>query len=592
MKLEKLRRLMQQQNIDYYVVPTEDFHGSEYVGAYFQERVFLSEFTGSAGTLLIGKDFAGLWTDGRYFLQAEAQLKDTGIMLMKMGEKGVPSLVEYLAEHLQNGMTLGFDGRCVTAGFVKEVENALGDTKISIAYEKDLVNEVWEERPELSRKPVWFLNDENCGVSRVGKIALMREEMKKKGADSLLLNSLDDVAWVFNMRGDDIAYIPVALAFALITEQEVRLFIQKEALNEEQEALLKKDGIVTDDYLNIFEYIKTLDGKTIWLNDQKTSYALMKNLPKEIKILKGMTPATYTKCVKNETERENLRRAHLKDGVAMTKFMYWLKKNAGKTDMTEISVQERLREFRAAQEGFIEESFAPISGYGIHGAIIHYNATAESNAAVKPGSFLLLDTGGQYMEGTTDITRTFALGEISEEAKRHFTTVLRANLRLGAVKFKEGCTGENLDMVARQPIWEEGLDFNHGTGHGVGYISSVHETPARISWKRREGYGENDPFCEGMLVSNEPGLYLEGKYGIRLENLILCRKAEKTPYGQFLNFETLTLVPFDLDGVDVTLLDSKERKLLNDYHSRVYTEISPYLTEEESGWLKTATRAI
>lgn len=592
MKLEKLRTLMNDAGMDYYLVPTDDFHSSEYVGDYFKTRAYLSGFTGSAGTLLVGKDFAGLWTDGRYFLQAAQQLEGTGIELMKMGVEGVPSLIEYLAENLKADMTLGFDGRCVSESFVKELKEALGDVQIQIAYEKDLAGEMWEDRPALSRKPAWFLEDENCGASMKEKIANVRAEMKKRGAEGLLLTSLDDIAWLFNMRGDDIAYNPVVLSFCVITEKEVRLFIQNGVLNAEQEIRFVKEGVLLDSYLNVYEYVKTLAVKSVWLNDQKTSYALIENLPKEVRLIKGMTPVAYTKCVKNEKEQENMRAAHLKDGVAMTKFMYWLKENAGKAAMNEISVQECLKDFRAAQKGFVEESFAPISGYGPHGAIIHYSATEESNAEIKPEGLLLLDTGGQYLEGTTDITRTFALGEVSDEAKKHFTTVLRGNLRLGAVKFKAGCTGENLDMIARGPLWEEGLDYNHGTGHGIGFVLNVHETPARINWKRRAGYGENDPFKPGMIVSNEPGFYLEGQYGIRLENLILCQEAENTEYGQFLKFETLTIVPFDLDAVDVTLLDSKERQLLNDYHSRVYAELLPYLTEEEGVWLKHATRAI
>lgn len=592
MKLEKLRNLMKENGIDYYVIPTDDFHASEYVGAYFETRSWLSGFTGSAGTLLVGHEFAGLWTDGRYFLQASGQLEGTGIDLMKMGVEGVPTLTEYLAEHLNENMTLGFDGRCLSASFMEELEAALGDTKIRIIYEKDLVGEIWEDRPALSRKPAWFLEDENCGASFTEKLAVIREEMNKKGAESLLLTSLDDIAWLFNMRGDDIAFNPVVLSFCIITEQEVRLFIQKGSLNEEQEMALTASGVVLDDYLNVYDYVKTLHVASIWVNEQKTSYALMENIPTGVRLIKGMTPVAYTKCVKNAKEQENVRAAHLKDGVAMTKFMYWLKQNAGKVEMTEISIAECVKGFRQAQKGFVEESFTTIAGYGPHGAIIHYSATAESNAKINPEGLLLVDSGGQYLEGTTDITRTFAMGPVTDEEKRHFTTVLKGNLRLGAVKFKEGCTGENLDMVARQPLWEEGLDYNHGTGHGIGFVLNVHEVPARINWKGRPGYGENDPFKPGMIVSNEPGFYKEGAHGVRLENLILCQEAETTEYGRFLNFETLTIVPFDLDAVDVTLLDSKEKQLLNDYHSRVYNELSAYMTEEELVWLKTATRAI
>lgn len=592
MRLEKLRNVMKNERIDFYVIPTDDFHGSEYVGDYFKTRAWVSGFSGSAGTLVVGEKFAGLWTDGRYFLQAAQELEGTGIDLMKMGEKGVPTIIEYLKDNLKEGMTLGFDGRCVSTDFVESLQSVLGDVKISIAYEKDLAGEIWEERPALSKEPAWFLEDEACGATCAEKIAAVREEMKKKGAESLLLTSLDDIAWMLNMRGNDIAYNPVVLSFCLITEKEVRLFIQKGTLNADQENKFVMNGICLDDYLSVYEYVKTLDAKSIWLNDQKTSYALMENLPKGIQIIKGMTPVAYTKCVKNEKEQENMRIAHVKDGVAMTKFMYWLKTNAGKIDMDEISVAEKAKEFRKEQKDFVEESFATICGYGPHGAIIHYSASEETSAKINPEGLLLVDSGGQYLEGTTDITRTFALGEVSDEAKKHFTMVLRGNLRLGAVKFKEGCTGENLDMLARGPFWEEGLDYNHGTGHGIGFVLNVHEAPGRIMWKKREGYGENEPLAEGMIVSNEPGYYQEGAYGIRLENLILCKNAEKTEYGQFLNFETLTLVPFDLDAVDVTLLDCKEKQLLNDYHSRVYEALLPYMTEEEGIWLKEATRAV
>ena len=592
MKLEKLRSLMHREGIDYYVIPTDDFHGSEYVGEYFRAREYFSGFTGSAGTLLVGKDNAALWTDGRYFLQAADQLKDTGITLMKMGEENVPTLVEYIAKQWKKDMVLGFDGRCVSGSFVEEVKDALDGKNIDIVYEKDLADEAWEDRPALSKKPAWFLAEEECGASRKEKIAAVREAMKNHHAEGLLLTSLDEIAWLFNMRGNDIQHNPVVLAFCFITEKEVRLFIQCGTLNAEQELAFTREGILLDNYLNVYEYVKTLPVKSLWLNDQKTSYGLLENLPKDIQLIKGLTPVAYAKALKNEKEQENMRIAHIKDGVAVTKFMYWLKNNVGTCEMTELSVSEELRKFRAAQDDFVEESFGPIAGYGPHGAIIHYSATEASNAVIQPEGLLLMDTGGQYLQGTTDITRTFVLGKVSPEAKLHFTTVLRGNLKLGAAKFKEGCTGENLDILARGPFWEQGLDYNHGTGHGVGFVLNVHELPGRIMWKRRDGYGEGETLQEGMILSNEPGFYAEGCYGIRLENLVLCKKAEKNTYGQFLEFETLTMVPFDLDGVDVTLLDEKEKQLLNDYHSRVYETLLPYMTEEEATWLAHATRAV
>ena len=409
MKLEKLRGLMKENGIDYYVIPTDDFHASEYVGAYFETRSWLSGFTGSAGTLLVGQDFAGLWTDGRYFLQASLQLEGTGIDLMKMGVEGVPTLNQYLTEHLTEGMTLGFDGRCLSASIMEELQTSLKGTKIQVVYEKDLVGEIWEDRPALSKKPAWFLEDENCGASFTEKLAVVPDEMKKKGAEALLLTSLDDIAWLFNMRGDDIAYNPVVLSFCVIKENEVRLFVQKGSLNAEQEMKLAAAEVLLDGYLNVYDYMKTLDVKSIWVNDQKTSYALMENIPENVCIIKGMTPVAYTKCVKNAKEQENMRNVHIKDGVAMTKFMYWLKQNAGKVEMTEISVAEVLKGFRKAQGGFVEESFTTIAGYGPHGAVIHYHATEETNAKIQPEGLLLVDIGGQYLEGTTDITRTFAM---------------------------------------------------------------------------------------------------------------------------------------------------------------------------------------
>lgn len=396
---------MKENGIDYYVIPTDDFHASEYVGDYFRAREYVSGFSGSAGTLLVGKEFAGLWTDGRYFLQASLELAGSGIELMKMGVEGVPSLIQYLKEHLSADKTLGFDGRCVSAGFVEELSEALNGAELKIVYDQDLVGQMWEDRPALSRKPAWFLEEENCGVSCKEKIAGVREEMKKKGAKALLLTSLDDIAWLFNMRGDDIAYNPVVLSFCIITEKEVRLFIQKGSLNAEQEIKFVMEGILLDSYLNVYDYVKTLNTANIWLNDQKTSYALMENLPKDMKIIKGMTPVAYTKCIKNAKEQENMKAAHLKDGVAMTKFMCWLKTNAGKIDMDELSVAKRVKEFRKAQEGFVEESFTTICGYGPNGAIIHYGATEESNAKILPEGLLLVDSGAQFMEGTTDITR-------------------------------------------------------------------------------------------------------------------------------------------------------------------------------------------
>lgn len=591
-RVESLRQLMEREKMDFYVVPTDDFHGSEYVGDYFKARTFMTGFTGSAGVFVLSKEFAGLWTDGRYFLQAAEQLKDTGITLMKMGEEGVPRVAEYIGSHLSDGQTLGFDGRVISAGFVEEVRENLQGKKMQVAYEKDLVNEIWQDRPELSCEPVWILDEKYSGRSYREKILEVRNAMKEKGADVLLLTALDDIAWLFNIRGNDIAYNPVVLSYALITEEKVHLFLQKNALDPQVRKVLEEDQVLLQEYHEIYEYVKTLSAESILLDDHLTNYALLHNLPENIRLIKDVTPVMMLKSIKNPTEIQNMRNAHVKDGVAVTKFMYWLKKNAGVLDMDELSVDEKLTGFRKEMDGYIELSFETIAGYGEHGAVIHYSATEETNAKIYPEGFLLVDSGAQYMEGTTDITRTFALGPVTEDMKKHFTLVLKGNLNLGAARFRQGCTGENLDILARRPLWEAGLDYNHGTGHGVGYLLNVHETPNRISWQHSGGYLENEPVREGRVISNEPGLYLAGAYGIRLENLMVCQKAEKNEYAQFMKFETLTLVPFDLDAVDVALLDSRERELLNEYHAEVYEKISPYLEEEEKNWLKQATRAV
>ncbi len=591
-RIEKLRELMKREGMNIYVVPTDDFHSSEYVGDYFKARTFMSGFTGSAGIFVVTEDFAGLWTDGRYFLQAAAELQGSEVVLMKMGEEGVPTVPEFIGKELKEGETLGFDGRVISAGFMEAVSAQLGGKAVKIAYDKDLVDEIWTDRPALTCEPVWHLEERYSGMSCSAKIAAVREKMAGRGAGALVLTALDDIAWFFNFRGNDIAYNPVALSYAVVTMKQVTLFIQTKALKEEVKAALEKDEVQLQEYNDVYEFVKTLKEDVIWIDDEKINYALMNNLPKEAKLLKDTTPVQLMKSVKNEVERENIRRAHIKDGVAVTRFMYWLKKNVGKIEMDELSVETELENYRKAQEGYIEPSFTTIAGYGEHGAIVHYSATEETNAKIRPEGFLLVDSGGQYLEGTTDITRTFAVGPVTEEMKKHFTLVLKGHLNLAAAKFRYGCTGANLDAIARGPLWAEGLDYNHGTGHGVGYLLSVHEMPNRIVWNTRKGHCENEPIEEGRLFSDEPGIYLTGKYGIRLENLLFCKKAEKNEFGQFMDFETITFVPFDLEAVDVALLNDRERTLLNQYHAQVYAKIAPHLPQEEAIWLAEVTRAV
>lgn len=595
-RLEKLRALMEREGLDAYLILTEDFHGSEYVGDYFKCRKYMSGFTGSAGSLLVMKDMAGLWTDGRYFLQAEQELEGTGITLFRMQEEGVPRLSEFLSDKLASGNKLGFDGRAVNYKTAVLFEKAFEkkEKKVTFVYDKDLVGEIWEDRPALSAKPVMLLDISCTGKSRADKLAEIRKAMQEKKADYFVLSSLDDIAWLLNIRGGDVACSPVVLSYLAMTQESVTLFLNEKILSGEVRAALEADGVAFAPYGAVYDYVKQIPaGKSLYVDERKTNYAVMMNRGEGVKLVTGNNLTLLPKCIKNATEVENERKVHIRDGVAVTKLIYWLKKNVGKMEMTELSVADKFEELRGQQEHYMGPSFEPIVGYGEHGAIVHYSATEQSNAALAPKGLVLMDTGGQYLEGTTDITRTVALGPVTQEEKEAFTLVLRGHLNLAAAKFKAGVCGANLDYLARFPMWERGLDFNHGTGHGVGCFLNVHEGPINIHWRVREKerttYTE---FAEGMVVSDEPGLYFAGKFGIRTENLIVCKKAKKTEYGQFLEFETLTMVPIDLDVVLVEMLPERERNLLNAYHKKVYETIAPHLDEEEAAWLKEATKAV
>ncbi|MCD8145411.1 MAG: aminopeptidase P family protein [Oscillospiraceae bacterium] len=588
-ELISLRRVMAEHGIDYYLVPTDDFHSSEYVGEHFKCRAYVSGFTGSAGTLLVGQNWAGLWTDGRYFLQAAQQLENSGTELCKSGEPGVPKLEEYLKEHLQAGNVLGFDGRTVNAAAYKSYQELAEANGASISCQVDLVGEIWTDRPPLPVTRAQELPLMLTGQTRAAKLADVRKEMEKEGADVLVMASLTDICWMLNLRGRDVECVPVILCFAAVTREKVYLFCDGDRFSESVVELLGLDGVEIHPYGEIYRFVRELEsGSKVMMNLKVVNSAILDSVPEGVTVLDRIDPTELPKACKNPTEVGNFKAAHIKDGVAVTKFMRWLKKNIGKVPMTEISVAEKLEEFRSQQEGYLGPSFHPIMAWGPHGAIVHYSATEESNAEVQPKSFLLSDTGGHYMEGSTDITRTFAMGPLTDEEKWHYTLVLKGHLNLGAVVFKEGCTGANLDLLARQPLWEQGLDFNHGTGHGVGYLLNIHEGPQRIHWKSVDG-AKLEP---GMITSNEPGIYLEGKFGVRLENLVVVKSVQENSYGRFLKFEDLTMVPWDLDAIDATLLTEREKALLNDYHRRVRNSVMQYMTSEEAAWLRKATRAI
>lgn len=592
-RLYKLREKMKAAGIDCYLIPTSDYHDSEYVSEFFKVRHYFSGFTGSAGTLIVNQEEAALFTDGRYFIQAQNELSGSGIKLMKAGEEGVPTKSQYLEQSLKEGETLGFDGKVVMADDADEYEAILKKKKGRLIWEKDLAKEIWIERPPLEHHPVFLLAECYSGESAASKIARVREKMKEEEASMHILTTLDDIAWLFNIRGNDVESCPVAFAFCVVTMDQVLLFA-KEGVEEGSEVsgYLEENNISLLSYYDFYSYVSKIRDQKVLLCKARISCFLSRKLSEDVTVIDRPNPTTLMKAVKNQTEMENLRKAHLKDGTAVTRFMYWLKKNAGKQPMTEVSAAEYLERLRRENEHFIEPSFATICAYGANGAIVHYSATPENCAQIKAEGLLMVDSGGHYLEGSTDITRTFALGPLSEEMKRHFTLVLRAMLNLKNSRFLYGCRGINLDIRAREVFWEQGLDYKHGTGHGVGYLLNVHEGPNGFRWKLMPDYQENAVLKEGMVTTDEPGIYIEGSHGVRIENELLCRKGELNAYGQFMYFEDLTYVPIDLDAVELSLLEEKDKERLNSYHKEVYEKLAPNFDGEELKWLKYVTREI
>lgn len=603
-RLDALRKLMKERGMDAYMIPTADFHESEYVGEHFKCREYMTGFTGSAGTALITMDEACLWVDGRYYVQAAAQLKDSTVTMMKMGQEGVPSLRAYLEDKMPEGGCLGFDGRVVNAAEGLALEEMLRERGARISYGEDLAGMIWQERPELSAEPAWVLDERYAGKSALDKIADVREAMEKVHASVHVLTSLDDIAWLLNIRGNDILYNPVVLSYALVTMDQLYLFVNSSVLEGKAYPYLKDEkGISVREYLErtgvtvmpydgVYDMVEGLKNEKVLLEKCRINYAVYRLIDGSNKVIDRINPTASMKAVKNDVEIENEKRAHIKDGVAMTKFIYWLKKNTGRIPMDEISVSDYLGKLRMDQEGCIGLSFATISAYGAHGAMCHYSATPESSIPLEPRGLYLIDSGGQYYEGTTDITRTIAMGPVTDEEKEHFTLVLMSMLRLGDVKFLHGCRGLSLDYAAREPLWRRGLNYEHGTGHGVSYLSSVHERPNGIRFKMVPERQDNAVMEAGMITSDEPGVYIEGSHGIRTENLVLCVEDEKNEYGQFLRFEYLTYVPIDLEVIDREIMSERDVELLNRYHEQVYEKISPYLDEDERVWLAEATRAV
>lgn len=591
-RIEKMKALLAQEGIDYYLVPTADFHNSEYVNEYFTVRKFLSGFTGSAGTLVISQKEAGLWTDGRYFVQADKQLAGSDIVLYRMAEEGVPTVEEYIEKNIGEGQTLGFDGKVVYAARGLGFEKKLADKHVKFAYNKDVADELWSDRPPMPATKVWVVPENMSGKTASEKLAEVREKMAKKKVDNLLIAKLDDIMWLYNIRANDVENNPVALSYTLITKTEAILFIQKEAISDEVRAYFDQYGIICKDYTEFIPYLESvkLDG-TVGCSKMETSYLVYKLLSRHGEVVELENPTTYLKAVKNPVELENIRKYYLLDSVTLTKFLFWMKQNAGKVPMDEYSVAMKLDGMRAEIEGFLDLSFTTISAYKENAAMMHYSATAEDKKAIEAEGFYLVDSGGQYVGGTTDVTRTIALGAITDEMKKHFSKTTCGMLRLADTKFLYGCTGRSVDIMAREPLWECYIDYKCGTGHGIGYILNVHEGPQSIRWRFNPGNVEAT-LENGMIVSDEPGVYIEGSHGIRIENILEVVNEEKNGDGQFMGFRHLTYVPIDLDAIDTQYMEESDVRKLNAYHAEVYKRLAPYFEGEELEMLKNATRAV
>ena len=579
-RIEEARKVMKKYKVDAYIVTSSDYHQSEYIDDYFKGREYLSGFTGSAGVLVIFKDEACLWTDGRYHIQAEKQLKGSEIKLFKQGNFGVPTYKEYIISKLAENSKIGIDAKILLSSDVNEI---LSKKKYKIV-DFDLLEEIWDKRKKLPDGKIFILEDKYTGKTYKEKVKEIRVALKEKGADYNIISSLDDIAWIYNFRGDDIQHNPVALSFTVISEKKASLYIDKNKLNEEAKKYFKDNKVEVKGYFEFFEDIKKLKGN-ILVDFNKISYAIYEAITKN-NLINSMNPSTYLKAHKNETEIANTKEIHIQDGVAIVKFMYWLKNNYKKENITEFSAEEKINSLREKIEGYIDLSFSTISAFGKNAAMMHYSAPEKNSAKIEDGVYLL-DSGGTYLKGTTDITRTFFLGKVKKQEKIDNTLVLKGMLALSRAKFLFGATGTNLDILARQFLWNVGIDYKCGTGHGVGHILNVHEGPHGIRFQYNPQRLE-----VGMIVTNEPGIYIEGSHGIRIENELLVKEAYQTVHGKFLEFETITYAPIDLRGIEKGLLTKEEREQLNNYHKEVYRKLRPYLNRNEQIFLRRYTKEI
>ena len=590
-RVSDLQNLLKEKGISAVIIPTDDFHMSEYVGDYFKARNYFSGFTGSAGVMVVAQDEANLWVDGRYFIQAERQLEGTGIIQRNMGEPGVPTIEEYILGKVGEGEVLAFDGRVISYNSGKFYAEELGKKGARIHTEEDIPGILWKDRPAMSAEKAYVLPVEFSGKTVQDKLGDVRAVMAEKGTDVHVITSLDDIAWLYNIRGNDVLCTPVVLSYAVVTMDKAYIFANPSVFDEDVMAHLTASGVEVKPYEEVYRFLKTVDKESkVLIDTTKANYAIVSSI--EAEVVSAPNPEMEMKAVKNPVEQENFRISHIQDGVAVTKFMYWLKKNAGKVPMTEYTAQEYLSQLRYERPNNLGLSFTPISGYKENAAMMHYSANPETAKEITNEGMLLVDSGGHYWEGSTDITRTFVLGPISDEIKEHYTAVVRGVIGVSKAKFLHGCVGMTLDILSRGPIWDLDLDYKCGSGHGIGYLLNVHEGPQGFRWRMLPGRNEGAVLTEGMITTIEPGIYIEGSHGIRVENEILCRKGAFNEYGQFMEFETITFAPIDLDGIDPQYMTKAEIEWLNNYHAQVFEKISPYLTAEETEWLKEYTRAI
>lgn len=589
-RIAALREAMKQHKIDAYIIPTSDPHMSEYPADCWKYREWISGFTGSAGTVIITADKAGLWTDSRYFLQASTQLEGTGIELFKMMLPETPTIPEFLTHELKEGQTVGLNGETYSLADARSLEKALAEKEIKLNTNASLINPIWKERPAIPEAPMFEMPIELSGKSTEDKLIDINKMLHKAGADCTILSALDEVAWTFNIRGTDVAYNPVVISYAFVSEKESVLFVNPKKIPAEIAEHLKKEGVTLADYGMLATFLSRLPERTrVFIDSKRTNVAIYNALPKSSILIEGISPANHLKSIKNETEIKGFRNAVLKDGIAMTKFYFWLEKmlKAGEK-VTELSAAAKLTALRSEQPQYVMDSFASISSYGPHGAVVHYSPTPETDTELKTDSLYLLDSGAQYLDGTTDITRTIALcDEPSEQMKKDFTRALKGTIGIAKCKFPAGIRGCLIDAFARKALWDAGINYLHGTCHGIGHCLNVHEGPQSIRME------ENPVILEpGMVMSDEPAMYRPGEYGIRTENMILIRKDSETEFGKFLGFETLTLCYIDTKLVIPSMLSVREHAWLNKYHQMVYDLVSPHLTEEEKAWLKEKTAEI